>query len=239
MMDDNKTESKGKKKHHFSHLIISVITFFIFSIGFIPIVAFFYFIKQYFFFDSYWFYLFLAFLISISIFILLLSQMFISGFFIKLFNLYYKTGTYAYEPNEKNALKWMIIVSLYTPIRKILEIIPMGDLKNSYLRLLGMKIGENTLVGCVIKDPCVTRIGNNTTIGEYAIIYGHIHNFEKRTIIIDSVTIGNNCIIGAGAIIMPGAVIEDNVKVAAGAIVTKKQKLESGNTYIGIPAKKH
>ena len=101
-----------------------------------------------------------------------------------------------------------------------------------------MKIGKNTLVGGVIKDPCVTSFGNNSTMGEYAIIYGHIHNFEKGTILIDPVSIGNNCVIGAGAIIMPGAIIEDNVTVAAGALVTKKQRLISDNMYAGIPAKK-
>ena len=75
-------------------------------------------------------------------------------------------------------------------------------------------------------------------MGEYAIIYGHIHNFEANTILIDPVTIGNNCVIGAGAIIMPGVVMEDGVTVAAGALVTKKQRLISGNIYAGIPAKK-
>jgi hypothetical protein len=172
-----------------------------------------------------------------GIFIVLLSQMFISGLFIKAFRLYYHSGTHVYEPNQINALKWMIVVSIYTPIRKILEIIPVGRLKNVYLRLLGMKIGENTLVGGVIKDPCVTQIGSNTTIGEYAIIYGHIHDFKRGKIFIDSVIIGDDCVIGAGAIIMPGAIIEDGATVAAGAIVTKKQHLLAGKIYVGIPAK--
>ena len=50
-----------------------------------------------------------------------------------------------------------------------------------YLRLLGMKLGKNTLLGCIIKDTCVTEIGDNATTGEYAIIYGHIHNYQKGT----------------------------------------------------------
>ena len=36
---------------------------------------------------------------------------------------------------------------------------------------------------------------------------------------------------------MPGAVLEDNVKLAAGAVVTKGQILENGKRYGGIPAK--
>ena len=124
------------------------------------------------------------------------------------------------------AFRWIVVCALYTPIRKILEIFPLGGIKNSYYRLLGMKIGKNTLVGGVIKDPCLTEFGDNVTMGEYAIIYGHIHNYEKSIILMDRVKIGNNCVIGAGAIIMPGAVLEDDVKLAAGAVVTKSQILE-------------
>ena len=135
------------------------------------------------------------------------------------------------------AFRWIVVCALYTPIRKIQEIFPLGGIKNTYFRMLGMKIGKNTLVGGVIKDPCLTEFGDNVTMGEYAIIYGHIHNYEKSTILMDRVKIGNNCVIGAGAIIMPGAVLEDDVKLAAGAVVTKSQILKKGKTYGGIPAK--
>lgn len=100
-----------------------------------------------------------------------------------------------------------------------------------------MKIGRNSLVGGVIKDPCLTEFGSNVTMGEYAIIYGHIHNMQYETIFMDKIKVGNNCVIGAGAIIMPGVILEDDVVVAAGALVTKGQVLAKGKTYAGIPAK--
>ncbi|RLI63775.1 MAG: hypothetical protein DRO67_05205 [Candidatus Asgardarchaeum californiense] len=135
------------------------------------------------------------------------------------------------------AFKWMLFCQLYTPIRKILEIIPMGYVKIVYLRLLGMKIGKNTLLGGTIKDPCVTEIGNNTTMGEYAVLYAHIHNYAKETITIKKVRIGNNCIVGAGAIVMPGVVMEDNSVLGAGALATKNRVLEKNKAYGGNPAK--
>jgi len=124
---------------------------------------------------------------------------------------------------------------LYTPCRKLLEIIPLGKTKIIYFKLLGMKIGNNSLVGGVIKDPCVTEFGNNCTMGEYAIIYGHIHNYEKDTIAIKKVKIGNNCVIGAGAILMPGVIMEDSSVVGAGAIVPKNKVLKKGKIYVGNP----
>ena len=173
----------------------------------------------------------------IGIAFILVSQLLISGYIIKLFNIKYEPGTYRYSFEEKNAFNWMIVCLLYTPCRKLIEIVPVGKLKNVYYRLLGMKIGTNTLVGGVIKDPCVTEFGDNITMGEYAIIYGHVHNYEKRTITINKVIVENNCVIGAGAIIMPGAVLQEKVTLAAGALVTKNLRLEKGKKYGGIPVK--
>ena len=60
---------------------------------------------------------------------------------------------------------------------------------------------------------------------------------QYETIFMEKVRVGNNCVIGAGAIIMPGAVLEDDTIVAAGALITKDQVLAKGKTYGGIPAK--
>lgn len=86
-------------------------------------------------------------------------------------------------------------------------------------------------------DPCITEFGDNCTMGLFAVIYGHIHDYEKGTILLDRIKIGNNCIIGAGALIMPGVILEDNVTIAAGAVVRKGQVLRKGKIYAGIPAK--
>ena len=238
MMAQKSKTSTNKIKYFPSSLLIPLSSILIFSIGFVPLISFVFFIKYITPLIGVWIYPLLPLLLYMGISILLLSEMFFSGFIVRIFQIYYKPGYFPYQTLEKNALKWMIITTIYTPIRKILEIIPTGELKLSYLRLMGMKIGENTLVGGVIKDPCVTAIGAHCTMGEYAIIYGHIHDFVDNSIMIDPVVIGDNCVIGAGAIIMPGVIVEDDVKIAAGALVTKKQRLKKNGIYAGIPAKK-
>jgi acetyltransferase-like isoleucine patch superfamily enzyme len=173
----------------------------------------------------------------LGIVIVIISQLLISGIIIKIFNIKYSNGEYDYLYINKNSFKWILNCSLYTPCRKIIEIFPVGKLKNFYYKQIGMKIGENSLIGGVIKDPCITTFGKNVTMGEYSIIYGHIHNYKISKIIIKDVKIGNNCIIGAGSIIMPGAILEDDVVLATGAVVTQNQILKKGKTYGGIPAK--
>ena len=236
-MKVNKSDSSKKPGFFMGYSLLVLILFFVFSLGFLPFVILARLLFFYFDFCVIWMWLLLPFAIYIGLAVILFSEILVSGLFIRIFHIYYKPGVYEYSFKDKNSFKWILVCSLYTPFRKIMEIVPVGGLKNLYFRLLGMKIGENTLVGGVIKDPCVTSFGKNTTMGEYAIIYGHIQDFSKGTLMVKPVKIGDNCMIGAGAILMPGATVEDGVSIAAGAVVTSNQVLKKGKIYAGIPAK--
>ena len=66
-------------------------------------------------------------------------------------------------------------------------------------------------------------IGSDVTIGHSVTLHGcHI---------------GSRVLIGMGAIVMDGAIVEDEVVSAAGALVTPRKKLERGFLYAGSPAK--
>jgi carbonic anhydrase/acetyltransferase-like protein (isoleucine patch superfamily) len=66
-------------------------------------------------------------------------------------------------------------------------------------------------------------IGEGCTVGHRAIIHG--------------CTIGNNVLIGMGAIILNGAVIGDNSLVGAGALVTEGKVIPPGSLVIGAPGR--
>jgi len=66
-------------------------------------------------------------------------------------------------------------------------------------------------------------IGDYVTVGHSAILHG--------------CTIGNECLIGMGAVILDDAVIPDLVMIGAGSLVTPGKTLESGMLYVGRPAK--
>lgn len=128
-------------------LFLSIVLFFVFSIGFFPIVIEAGYILLFIPFNEPWHFLLLPFLIFLAIAITVIYQVLISGLFIYLFKIKYEPGLYDYNFENKIALKWMLICTLYTPIRKIFEIFPLGGIKITYYRLLGMKIGDNTLIG--------------------------------------------------------------------------------------------
>ncbi|HZK00578.1 MAG TPA: gamma carbonic anhydrase family protein, partial [Tissierellaceae bacterium] len=66
-----------------------------------------------------------------------------------------------------------------------------------------------------------TSIGNFTVVGHKAIIHGAI--------------VGNNCLIGMGAIILNKAVIGDNCIIAAGTLVTEGKDIPDNSMVMGIP----
>jgi carbonic anhydrase/acetyltransferase-like protein (isoleucine patch superfamily) len=66
------------------------------------------------------------------------------------------------------------------------------------------------------------HIGDDVTVGHGVILH--------------ACTIGNRCLIGMGATIMDKAVLEDEVLVAAGSLVSPGKRLQSGWLYRGSPA---
>lgn len=98
-----------------------------------------------------------------------------------------------------------------------------------------MRIGKNVIIAGYISDPDLVEIHDNSVIGLDALILGHL--IEGNKIILKKIVIGEDCLIGARAIVMPGVRIEDNVTVGAGAVIPKDTVLPKGSTWIGVPAK--
>ena len=69
----------------------------------------------------------------------------------------------------------------------------------------------------------VTEIGDDVSVGHNAVVHG--------------AKVGNNVLVGMGAILMDNAEIADGSIIAAGAVVLTGEKLEPG-VYAGVPAKK-
>lgn len=67
-------------------------------------------------------------------------------------------------------------------------------------------------------------IGEDVTVGHRCVLH--------------ACTIGDRCLVGMGSIVMDGAVIEDEVLLAAGSLVGPGKRLESGYLYRGSPARK-
>lgn len=90
-----------------------------------------------------------------------------------------------------------------------------------------LEIGEETN----IQDHCVLhtdagvpfKIGNGCTVGHRAVLHG--------------CQIGNNCLIGIGAIVLNGAVIGENCLIGANTLITEGKQIPAGTVVLGSPGK--
>lgn len=101
-------------------------------------------------------------------------------------------------------------------------------------------IGKNVFInaGCKFQDQGGIIIGDGALIGHNVVLATLNHGFapEKRSWLIPSpIKIGKKVWIGANATVVPGVTIGDNAIIAAGAVVTEDVP---ANTVVGgVPAK--
>ena len=67
------------------------------------------------------------------------------------------------------------------------------------------------------------EIGDDVSVGHNAVIHG--------------AKVGNDVLVGMGAVLLDGVEVADGSIIAAGAVVLSNSKLEPG-VYAGVPAKK-
>ena len=85
----------------------------------------------------------------------------------------------------------------------------------------GSNVQDNSVLHADIGMPLV--IGEGVTVGHQVMLHG--------------CTVGNNSLIGIGAIVLNGVKIGNNCLVGAGALVTEGKEFADGSMIIGSPAK--
>jgi carbonic anhydrase/acetyltransferase-like protein (isoleucine patch superfamily) len=83
-------------------------------------------------------------------------------------------------------------------------------------------IQDNSVVH-VTTDIAGCTIGDEVTVGHRAILH--------------ACTIGNRVLVGMGAIVLDLAVVEDDVMIGAGSLVTPRTRLPSGYLCMGSPTR--
>ncbi len=116
------------------------------------------------------------------------------------------------------------------------------DARIEFFRKNGIKIGEHAKIysNIVSSEPYLIEIGDNVTISHDVTFVTHDNSvcklFGYDRDLYGKIIIGNNCFIGAHAILMYGVTLPDNTIVGAGSVVTKSPK-EGGVVIGGNPAK--
>ncbi len=95
-------------------------------------------------------------------------------------------------------------------------------------------------------DDAPIRIGRYTNIQDGSIV--HVQDAAHPTdigdyvtvghnVILHGCTVGDNCLIGMGAIILTGAVIGENCIIGAGTLITEGKEISAGSLVVGSPGR--
>ncbi len=86
-----------------------------------------------------------------------------------------------------------------------------------------VNVQDNSVMHCTYEKTTVC-IGDDVSIGHNVIVHG--------------ASIGDNVLVGMGAILMDGVVVESESIIAAGAVLLEKTRVEAGSLYAGVPARR-
>lgn len=146
-----------------------------------------------------------------------------------------------YLLTSKRAFPWIAVDRLVkminrSPFRSL--IIDNAFYRMLYLRGMGADIKSTLLLGqrVVIPEPYFLRAGHHVLIGDEAILSAH--KVEHNVVTLEPIEIGDNVLIGARAIILPGVKIGANATIGAGAVVARGAVIPPGETWTGNPAVK-
>jgi galactoside O-acetyltransferase len=111
-----------------------------------------------------------------------------------------------------------------------------------YLHGLSLGRGAGINTGCWINARGRVSIGDDTILGPYCVIHSANHRMDQLDIPIQHqgfehkpVTLGNNVWLAARVTVLPGVSIGDNAVIGAGAVVTKD--IPANAVAVGNPAR--
>ncbi|MFX1239418.1 MAG: hypothetical protein ACFFAS_06000 [Promethearchaeota archaeon] len=170
--------------------------------------------------------------------ILILYSAIVAKFFLIITNIIHKPkeGIFIRNKSNRDYCYW----SLRAVIRKwplwLSRQLSLPFLELLVSRILGLKTHFSTSLNEGWYDCEFIECGKNVKLGQGSIIMSNL--IVKDKIIIKRVQIGNDVIIGAHSVVLPGTVIGNNSILDTISLTTIDQKIDANSTYSGIPSKK-
>jgi non-ribosomal peptide synthetase-like protein len=111
-----------------------------------------------------------------------------------------------------------------------------SPLYNLYLRLLGAKIGRNTVIESPLMPVCtdLISVGDNTIVRRDSVLLGY--KAQANRIHTGPVTIGNDVFVGEAAVLDINTMIEDSAQLGHASSLQVGQGVPKGKRHHGSPA---
>jgi acetyltransferase-like isoleucine patch superfamily enzyme len=147
-----------------------------------------------------------------------------------------KEGTFKRTVADKNYKYWNIRNAIKKWPLYLNATNPLPWLKNKFtLRFFGVKIGKHTICDNAWISSEFIEIGDDVIIGMGASILSF--GIDQDQFILKQISIEDQVLIGAKAVLLPGTTVKNGVSLAALSSTEYDQTLNEKKEYIGNPAK--
>lgn len=126
-------------------------------------------------------------------------------------------------------------------------------MKNNFVaegaKILGdVTLGDNVSIwyNAVLRgDVCKIIVGDDSNVQDCCVVHGKVGQSVVigkgvsvgHGAILHGCTVGDNSLVGMGAVVLDGVVIGKNCIIGAGAVVTQNTIVPDNSLYLGCPAK--
>jgi non-ribosomal peptide synthetase-like protein len=136
---------------------------------------------------------------------------------------------------------WSLRYFRFWLVKTLVRSAPMAfmtgsPLHNLYLRLLGAKIGRNSVIESPLLPVCtdLLSIGDNTIVRRDSMVLGY--KAQANRIHTGPVTIGSDVFVGEAAVLDINTVMEDGTQLGHASSLQAGQRVPKGKRYHGSPA---
>ena len=135
---------------------------------------------------------------------------------------------------------WSLRYFRFWAVKSLIRGAPMaafgGPIRNLYLRVLGAKIGSNTVIHSTFLPVCadLISIGDNTILRKESIVLGY--KAQSNFIHTGPIHIGSNAFVGEEGILDINTIMEDDTQLGHSSSLHQGQRVPRGKHYHGCPA---
>lgn len=147
-----------------------------------------------------------------------------------------REGIFQTNNRDKDFKFYLLRRNLKNFILNIYNYFPLPWAKIFALKILDIKIQNNTGLLDSYIDSDFVEIGNNVILGEGSIILSSM--IIGDTLLVKRVILKDGCTIGAFSVISPGTFVEEGAILGMGSYTKVNQHLDKNSINIGRPAKK-
>ncbi|MBD3350761.1 MAG: hypothetical protein GF364_04660, partial [Candidatus Lokiarchaeota archaeon] len=169
----------------------------------------------------------------------LLVAIFVTKAFLIVVNIIHKPkeGYFPRDPKNKDYQFWCIRSVIKKFALYICHHFPLPWIDILAFKLFGVKAPWQTGLFDAWVDTEFIEIGENTIIGQGSLTMSSM--ITRDYLIIQKITIGDNCVIGGYSVLSPGSKVGNNVVLGTHSATSVGQELESNWVYLGVPARKY